>query len=134
MSDVTWRAVWPRRVIHAGSVPNNASIVLIVEVSGRRLLLLGDVEPEAQAALAPDLLGSRYDVVKIPHHGSSYQDPNLPVWAPAPVALISVGVGNDYGHPSDDTIAAWQSAGAWSPVPTSAATSRSSLPARGSTW
>jgi competence protein ComEC len=86
--------------------------VLVVDTSGHRLLLLGDVEPEAQAALAADLIGQRYDVVKIPHHGSQYQDPNLPVWAPAPIALISVGLGNDYGHPSDDTIRAWRSIGA----------------------
>jgi competence protein ComEC len=112
VANVTWRAIWPRRVIHAGSVPNNASIVLVVDASGHRLLLLGDVEPEAQAALAADLVGQRYDVVKIPHHGSQYQDPNLTAWAPAPIALISVGLGNDYGHPSDDTIRAWRSIGA----------------------
>ena len=33
---------WPARVIHAGSVPNNASVVLTVETGGMHLLLLGD--------------------------------------------------------------------------------------------
>jgi competence protein ComEC len=36
----------------------------------------------------------------------------LTTWAPAPVALISVGAGNDYGHPAPETIDAWASIGA----------------------
>ena len=109
---VAWRSLWPRRVIHVGSVPNNASIVLVVDVGGRRLLLMGDVEPEAQAAIGPDLIGLNVDVMKVPHHGSRYQSPELTTWAPAPVALISVGAGNDYGHPAPETIAAWRAIGA----------------------
>ena len=109
---VSWRAVWPRRVIAAGSVPNNASLVLVVEIDGRRLLLMGDAEPEAQAAAAADITGLRYDVVKVPHHGSRYQHPLLTTWVPAPIALISVGAGNDYGHPAESTVAAWRGIGA----------------------
>jgi competence protein ComEC len=110
--DVAWRAIWPRRRISAGSVPNNASIVLVVSVRGATLLLMGDVEPEAQAAIGADLTTLDVDVVKVPHHGSRYQDPMLTAWAPAPVALVSVGAGNPYGHPSPATLAAWQSLGA----------------------
>ena len=35
-----------------GSTANDASVVLLVEVAGVRLLLTGDIEPDAQAALA----------------------------------------------------------------------------------
>jgi competence protein ComEC len=112
VGSVSWRAVWPRRVITTGSIPNNASVVLVVETAGRRLLLMGDVEPEAQSAVAPDISGLAFDVVKVPHHGSRYQHPLLTGWAPAPVALISVGEGNDYGHPADSTVAAWNRIGA----------------------
>ena len=96
---VQWRTIWPRRRITSGSVPNNASLVLMLTVADRRILLTGDIEPEAQAAVAADLQLQRFDVVKVPHHGSRYQSPLLTSWAPAPVALISVGAGNDYGHP-----------------------------------
>jgi len=109
---VAWRSLWPRRIIHAGSVPNNASIVLVADVAGYRLLLMGDVEPEAQAAIGPDLIGLNVDVMKVPHHGSRYQASELTTWAPAPVALISVGAGNDYGHPAPETVAAWRGIGA----------------------
>lgn len=108
---VTWRALWPRRIIDSGSVPNNASVVLVATVAGHQLLLCGDVEPEAQAAIASDLPGLHLSAVKVPHHGSRFQNPLLPQWARAPIALISVGADNDYGHPSADTIRAWQAAG-----------------------
>ncbi len=108
---VSWRALWPRRVIDAGSVPNNASIVLDVTVADRRVLLTGDVEAEAQVAVAASLSGERYDAVKVPHHGSANQA-DLPRWAPTSFALVSVGEGNPYGHPAESTLAAWQQVGA----------------------
>lgn len=109
---VEWRTIWPRRRIASGSVPNNASLVLMLTVAERRILLTGDIEPEAQAAVAADLQLQRFDVVKVPHHGSRYQSPFLTSWAPAPVALISVGAGNDYGHPASLTVDTWTAIGA----------------------
>jgi competence protein ComEC len=109
---VEWRTIWPRRRIASGSVPNNASLVLALTVADRRILLTGDIEPEAQAAVAADLQLERFDVVKVPHHGSRYQSPLLTSWAPAPVALISVGAGNDYGHPAPLTVDSWTAIGA----------------------
>jgi competence protein ComEC len=99
---------WPARKIAAGSVPNNASVVLAVHTGGVDALLMGDVEREAAHAL---LLALRRDavmartagaleVVKTAHHGSSNLDEGLMEAVRAPVALISVGADNDYGHPA----------------------------------
>lgn len=101
--------VWaPGRRIAAGSVPNNASVVLAVRVGEVDALLLGDVEREA----AHDLLlrlrrdpvmaaaAASLDVVKTPHHGSANLDADLMAEVRAPVAVISVGRDNDYGHPT----------------------------------
>ena len=63
-----------RREPPAYDGPNNASVVLLVTVRGVRILLTGDVEPEAQVALARAWPGLRADVLKIPHHGSRFQD------------------------------------------------------------
>jgi competence protein ComEC len=41
-----------------------------------------------------------FDVVKAPHHGSANLDPELMSEVRAPVAVISVGKDNDYGHPT----------------------------------
>ncbi len=103
--------VWPGRVIHEGSVPNNASVVMSVNVSGLRVLMLGDVETEAahEVLLAlrhdPAYGGAlAFDVIKVAHHGSRLQDPTLLTAVRAPVALISVGAGNTYGHPAPGTL------------------------------
>lgn len=116
---VAWQVLWPRRVIADGSVPNNASLVLLAEVRGRRMLLTGDVEWAAQSALVPDLAAlapglppGGIDVAKVPHHGSADQHPGLPAEVGARIALVSVGAGNPYGHPAPATLAAWQAAGA----------------------
>lgn len=88
----------------SGTAQNNSSIVLLVHTNGIRLLLTGDVEPEAQAALLPWGQLLHADVLKVPHHGSRFQDPRFLEAVGARVALISVGADNDYGHPSVDTV------------------------------
>ncbi|SCG74117.1 competence protein ComEC [Micromonospora siamensis] len=88
------------------SDPNNNSIVLRATVAGVSILLPGDAETEEQQALLerspPGTF--RADVLKVAHHGSSYQDPAfLDAVRPA-VALVQVGVGNMYGHPSPEIL------------------------------
>jgi competence protein ComEC len=105
---VQWVVLAPQRVIHDGSVPNNASIVLLVRSHGLRLLLLGDVEPAAARLVARRLRetpgGEHVDVLKVAHHGSALQDPGLLAWAAPRLALVSVGADNDYGHPAPSTL------------------------------
>ncbi|GAB6986417.1 ComEC/Rec2 family competence protein [Nocardioides pyridinolyticus] len=100
---VTMQAVWPAPGWVADD-PNDASVVLVAEVGGVRLLLTGDVEPPAQARLARMLPGLRVDVLKVPHHGSRYQDEGWLLSLGARVALVSVGEDNDYGHPAPETL------------------------------
>ena len=95
-----------------GTTANDASVVLLVEVAGLRLLLTGDLEPPGQAALARTLPDLAVDVLKVPHHGSSYQDLEWLAGLGASVAVVSVGEGNDYGHPSPAVLAALESSGA----------------------
>jgi len=115
VGEVTLQEVWPRpgaRLDGSGeSAPNNASVVLLAQVRGLRILLTGDVEPSAQAALARDLPGLRVDVLKVPHHGSRHQDLDWLTALGARVALVSVGEDNDYGHPAPDVLAALTAAG-----------------------
>ena len=70
-----------------------------------RLLLTGDVEPPGQATLERVLAGARVDVLKVPHHGSRYQDLEFLLGLRARLALVSVGADNDYGHPAPETLA-----------------------------
>jgi competence protein ComEC len=109
---IRWTVLWPRRLIAGDSPPNNASIVLRLESQGVVFLLTGDVEPPAQAELMDDPAALRADVLKVPHHGSRYQDPDLLRAVGARFAMISVGLGNPYGHPALSTIALLESYGA----------------------
>jgi len=109
---LSWQVLWPARVIDEDSVPNNASLVLLVASHGLRLLLTGDVEPPAQRALLSRVNLPEVDVLKVAHHGSSYQEPALLAETRPRIALVSVGADNDYGHPAPQTIAALERAGA----------------------
>lgn len=104
--------IWPAFEIHAGSVANNASVVLLGAVGGIDILLTGDIEPEAQEAIMAQVPAIDVVVAKVPHHGSRFQHPDFPRWARAEVALVSVGADNDYGHPAEETLTAWRDAGA----------------------
>ncbi len=93
------------------SPPNDASVVLLIESRGIRLLLLGDQEVPAQRDLARRLPGLRADVLKVAHHGSAKQDAALVGLLGARLALISAGRGNDYGHPAAVTLRLLEEAG-----------------------
>ena len=109
---VLWPPGPPGRGPGDGSTANEASVVLLVVVGGLRLLLTGDVEPPGQQALARMLPGLRVDVLKIPHHGSRYQDVDWLLSLGARVTVTSVGEDNDYGHPADSTLEPFHAAGA----------------------
>lgn len=118
VGQVTWTALWPARVPalptsaggpsgsagDEGSPENNASIAMMAEVAGLRLLLTGDLEPEAQRAVVASGVDLRADVLKVAHHGSGQQDPAFVAATEARLAVISVGVDNDYGHPAPRTL------------------------------
>lgn len=84
---------------------NDTSIVLKVVYGTTSFLLTGDAERTAEA----DILAAGYDlsssVLKVGHHGSdtSTSYPFLREVMPE-YAVIQVGKGNSYGHPTEDTL------------------------------
>ncbi|TCO45075.1 competence protein ComEC [Kribbella antiqua] len=118
VGSLSWTTLWPARVpalpadgkssatsTDEGSPENNASITMMVELAGLRILLTGDLEPESQRAILASGADLRADVLKVPHHGSAYQDPAFIAATNARLALISAGRDNDYGHPAPRTLA-----------------------------
>ncbi|RNM13844.1 ComEC/Rec2 family competence protein [Nocardioides pocheonensis] len=101
-----WQVLGPVRTEYpdSDSPPNDASVVMLVDVRGVRLLLMGDEERPSQADLRRTTTGLRADVLKVAHHGSSKQDADLVEGLGARLAVISVGVDNDYGHPAPSTL------------------------------
>jgi competence protein ComEC len=82
------------------SDPNNDSVVVMADVAGTRILLTGDIEIEAQQALLNAGADLDADVLKAPHHGSSKLLERFVDRVSPELAVIGVGAGNDYGHPS----------------------------------
>lgn len=89
-----------RTFVGTESDPNNDSVVIRATHSGTRMLLTGDVERPAQQALLDAGVALDADVFKQPHHGSPKLLPEFVDAVNADVAVIGVGVDNDYGHPS----------------------------------
>lgn len=87
------------------SAENDASLVLRASVEGLSVLLAGDLEDAGQAGRIGLGGAVDVDVLLVPHHGSSRQDPAFLELTTPQLALISVGAGNDYGHPTQKTLA-----------------------------
>lgn len=111
--DATWEVLAPLAPPPSGSdsPPNDASVVILVRVRGIRILLMGDEETGSQTLLASTYPGIKADVLKVAHHGSAKQDPDLIRSLGAPDAIISAGRGNRYGLPKPATLALLAQAG-----------------------
>ena len=94
-----WQALGPLPGMEPG---NDASVVIEVTGAGfPRTMMLGDLGEEPQAALLRRVDVPRVEIVKVSHHGSADQDPDLYERLHADLGLIGVGVGNSYGHPTE---------------------------------
>lgn len=118
LGPLLWQVLAPSGPVpsDSDSPPNDASIVMLVQTHGVRILMMGDEETSSQDRLAPLLAGvlqgRHVDVLKVAHHGSSKQDADLVTNLHPRLAVISDGVGNDYGHPAPSTLALLRRAGA----------------------
>ena len=94
--------------------PNLASTIAVVRYGLVRFLLVGDAErAEEDWLLGEHRDELRADILKVGHHGSSTSSSDAFLAAVRPeVAIISVGAGNKYGHPSADVLRALSVAGA----------------------
>jgi len=91
---------------------NEASVVLRVAHGDTALLLTGDIEARAEAALvASDLAPVSW--LKVPHHGSLTSSSSALIAALQPrVAVASSGVDNRYRHPRPAVVSRYLRAGA----------------------
>lgn len=100
--EVTWRVLWPADDVPAA--PNDASVVVWLASDGLSVLALGDLETEAQHALARSLrdrgVHAPARVVVMAHHGSARQSAALARLLDPEVLLVPVGADNTYGHPA----------------------------------
>ncbi len=85
--------------------PNDYSIVVKVVFGNTSFLLTGDAEAESESQMLSKGLDLSATVLKVGHHGSksstgqSFLDKVNPKYA-----VISVGKGNSYGHPTQEVM------------------------------
>jgi competence protein ComEC len=101
LGDLDWQVVWPPP---SGVEPGNPASVTILVTPARcdclSGLFLGDLGEESQVRLLAAAHPAHVDVVKVAHHGSADQAPQLYEAIQATVGLIGVGADNTYGHPT----------------------------------
>lgn len=89
---------------------NQASVVALVRAGGVTTLALADVDEGVQLGLL-GAIPQGVDVLKMAHHGSADFSAALTRRVAAPLAVVSVGAGNPYGHPRAEAIDAAGRAG-----------------------
>ena len=97
------RILWPDDPGLPSEDPNQHAVVALASFGSTDVLLTADAESDVTSRLPLRPI----EVLKVAHHGS--EDPGLPdllrVLRPE-IAVISVGVNNDYDHPRPETLAA----------------------------
>jgi len=102
-----------QRTKKAYAAENDRSLVIRVGLSGRTLLFAGDIHAEGERELQRHVPNLAVDLVKVPHHGSKTSSTGELVAAVRPgVAVITVGEGNPYRHPSPETEVRYRESGA----------------------
>ena len=97
------RVLWPDGPGTPADNPNDHAIVLLASYGETDLLLTADAESNVTKRLPLRAV----EVLKVAHHGSEDAGlaEELRVLRPR-IAVVSVGRGNDYGHPRPETLAA----------------------------
>ena len=94
------------------AVSNDDSLVMRIQDGTQSFLLSGDIEKRVENELVDEQAPLAADFLKVPHHGSKTSSTDAFVAAVAPkVAVVSVGDGNQFGHPVDSVVARYAAAG-----------------------
>lgn len=92
---------------------NELGLTVLISAGSADVLITGDMEAEGELCLTQSISLPDVEVLVAGHHGSSTSATSELLEAIKPnLALISVGENNKYGHPSQDTLARLEQAGA----------------------
>ncbi len=107
--EVELRVLWPPP---GADSENDDSLVLKLRFRNRSILLTGDIEKKAEAALMTIAAELQSDVVKVAHHGSRTSSTKPFVAATkARFAIVSVGRDSMFGHPHAEVVERWKANG-----------------------
>jgi competence protein ComEC len=96
------RVLWPDGPGTPGDDPNNHAVVLLASYGQTDALFTADAESDVTGRLRLPPV----EILKVAHHGSADEGLGDELKELRPrIAVISVGAGNDYGHPTPSTLA-----------------------------
>jgi competence protein ComEC len=107
LGDLSWEVLWPPTRLGTVETGNAASVTVRFDEAGQcqdgclSALFLGDLGEQPQSRLLGTVHPAPVDVVKVAHHGSADQSQRLYEQLRARVGIISAGLNNTYGHPTD---------------------------------
>jgi competence protein ComEC len=91
---------------------NDSSCVLRVTTGAGSMLLTGDIERTAEAALLKKYASLKSAVLLVPHHGSRTSSTAEFIKAVSPAwAVVPAGYRNRFGHPSAEVMERYRAAG-----------------------
>ncbi len=84
---------------------NNNSVGIKLEYGAESIVMAGDAETEAESDILKTGINIDADVLKVGHHGSNTSTSQSFLDSVSPeIAVICVGQGNSYGHPTEATL------------------------------
>lgn len=111
LGNATWQVLWPAPGYSTMQGGNPGSITVRFQTPVVSAIFLGDLGEQAQNALLADSPLAAVDVVKVAHHGSGDQSAALYRRLQATLGIVSVGVDNGYGHPTQKALEMMKTAG-----------------------
>jgi competence protein ComEC len=110
---VRGEVLWPADVSEVDKAANDNSLVIRIQDGSESFLLPGDIEKKVENELVDEHAPLAANFLKVPHHGSKTSSTDAFVGAVGPrVAVVSVGEGNQFGHPVDSVVERYARAGA----------------------
>lgn len=110
LGDATCTVLAPNSSSYEDS--NDYSIVIRLDFGSNSFMFTGDAEGISESEMISKGMDLDVDVLKIGHHGSSSSTTSSFLKATTPeYAVVSVGKGNDYGHPSSSAMSRLKASG-----------------------
>lgn len=99
--------------VSLSSDPNENSVVLRIDYGKTSYLFTGDAMMKEEKEIVTSGVNLDVDVLKVGHHGAAESSAYVFLREVMPTyAVISVGTGNKYGHPTDETLSRLRDVGA----------------------
>jgi competence protein ComEC len=118
LGDIDWQVLSPNHEAQGAEDSNDASIVMLWSARYFNLVTMADIGERGQMRMVADSKWWQLNtirelpmVLKVSHHGSADQYPELIEQLDPELSLISVGASNSYGHPTNRTLGTLKKSG-----------------------